>query len=298
MLVAAGVSTLLVPDARLWFVNTLARAGDYQLLADIAYGQDPRQCLDFYRPPAEVPERNLTLVFIPGGCWGACDTYPKEDYRFIADAFTERGYAVAVINYRLYPQHRFAEIVVDAAAAVDTVASQSGKWGKAGGRLVIMGHSAGAHLAAMLALDARYLAPSTREQLAGWIGFAGPYDFLPFSEHYQPDLFGPEERYADSQPVNFVDVSDPPALLLYGNQDARVKPRNILGLSQRLLQQGVPFQAHCYDGIDHGGVIGALSRPLQDQEPVLADVLTFLQQLEQGEVQPDVQLSRCQPPTT
>lgn len=276
-------------SGQLWVVNTLARNGDYVVQADIPYGPDPRQRLDLYQPEASVPSARMTLLFVPGGCWGACDTFPKDDYRFIADTFTAHGYTVVIPNYRLYPAHGFADIIADVATAVDLIAQQGGALGIDNQRLVLSGHSAGGQMVALLALDERYLQPGTRRQLTGWIGLAGPYDFFPFTEDYQPALFAPESRYPDSQPVNFVDGAEPPALLLYGLDDIRVKPRNILSLSARLQAQGVPHQALCYDGIDHAGIIGALSRPLRDTRPVLADMLRFLQQLEQGP--PDTRLA-------
>lgn len=290
---AAAVVLTSCASGKLLVVNTLARGGDYRLQSDLAYGTDPRQRLDLYLPPSTVQAKPFTLIFIPGGCWGACDTFPKEDYRFVADPFVAQGYGVAIVNYRLFPDVRFNTIIADVAAAVEFVTAQGKGLGVPAENLVLMGHSAGGHMAALLALDERHLQPSTRARLRGWIGFAGPYDFLPYTEDYQPALFAPEQRYPDSQPVNFVSADDVPALLLYGNADTRVKPRNILGLSQRLAQQGVTFQARCYDGIDHAGIIGALSRPLRGRQPVWADVLNFLRQLEQGRVDADQAPSHC-----
>ncbi|MEZ5504564.1 MAG: alpha/beta hydrolase [Gammaproteobacteria bacterium] len=291
-LLVLGSAGVLVScsSGQLWVVNTLARNGDYLVQADIPYGTDPRQRLDLYQPAASVPSARMTLVFVPGGCWGACDTFPKDDYRFIADTFTAHGYTVVIPNYRLFPAYGFADIIADVAAAVDLIYRAAGRG--AGYRQSASGAErtfGGGQMVALLALDERYLQPDTRQQLTGWIGLAGPYDFLPFTEDYQPALFAPESRYPDSQPVNFVDGGEPPALLLYGRDDVRVKPRNILSLSARLQAQGVPHQALCYDGIDHAGGSLALSRPLRDTRPVLADMLRFLQQLEQGP--PDTRLA-------
>ncbi|MEZ5509446.1 MAG: hypothetical protein R3F47_06020 [Gammaproteobacteria bacterium] len=93
-LLVLGSAGVLVScsSGQLWVVNTLARNGDYLVQADIPYGTDPRQRLDLYQPVASVRSARMTLVFVPGGCWGACDTFPKDDYRFIADTFTAHGY--------------------------------------------------------------------------------------------------------------------------------------------------------------------------------------------------------------
>ena len=292
LLVAVGVGLVSCASGKLLVVNTLARSGDYRLQTDLAYGSDPRQRLDLYLPAAGSLPSPLTVVFVPGGCWGACVTFPKEEYRFVADTLTAQGYAVAIVNYRLFPQYHFDTIIADVAAAVTHIAQQSHALGVSS-KLVLTGHSAGGHMAALLALDERHLPVQVRQQVRGWIGFAGPYDFFPFTEDYQPELFAPEERYPDSQPVNFVSPDDPPALLLYGNDDDSVKPRNIQNLSRTLAEQGVAVQARCYDGIDHAGIIGALSRPRRDSLPVLEDVLAFLRQLEHGQVVADSATLQC-----
>lgn len=268
---------------RLLVANGIARGGDYRLSTDLAYGDDPRQRLDIYLPEQHPPIQPLparpTLIFVPGGCWGACETYPKEDYRFVADAFTAQGYAVVIPDYRLYPAVKFATIIGDVRDAVEWVARHGAQHGLNTDALVLMGHSAGAQMTALLTLDESYLTADTRSRLKGYVGLAGPYDFLPFTKSYQPDLFGPEPLYPASQPVNFVGGDEPPLLLLYGTADTTVKPRNILSLTRRVQEQGGVVQARCYAGIDHGSIVGALSRPLQDDTPVYADILAFLAQI-------------------
>lgn len=293
LFIGALVGLVTTSEGKLVLVNLLALGGQYQMQSDIAYGDNPYQHLDLYLPPANMPRAPFTLVFVPGGCWGACGTYPKEYYLFVGETFASQGYPVAILNYRQFPLFKFDAIVSDVASAVSYLTEHGPSLGMPGSDLVLTGHSAGAHLAAMVALNERYLTAETRAHLRGWIGFAGPYNFLPFTEDYQPELFAPEEHYPDSQPVNFVSADDPPALLLYGNADETVKPRNILSLSRLLMQKGVPVQARCYDGIDHTGIIGALSRPLRNREPVLADVLAFLRQLEQGKVVADSAPLNC-----
>lgn len=263
-------------SSKLFVANTLALSGNYVLNADVAYGPDPRQRLDLYEPERPATSPKTLVIFIPGGCWGACQTFPKEDYRFVADALTAEGYRVAILNYRLYPEVRFTEIIGDVAKAVNQLASDSVGRGGDTFSLVLMGHSAGAHLAAMLALDDRYLDPSTRSHLKGWIGLAGPYDFLPFKEAYQPVLFGPESHFPDSQPINFVTQDDPPALLLHGTEDDVVGTHNLVNLRERLKEAGVPVDARHLDHIDHGLIVGALARPISDNYPVLSAVLAFL----------------------
>ena len=139
-----------------------------------------------------------------------------------------------------------------------------------------MGHSAGAQIGAILTLDERYLLPDTWSSLNGFIGLAGPYDFLPFTEEYQRIVFGPEENYPASQPVNFVGGNEPPLLLMYGTDDDTVRPSNIKSLTKKVTQAGGCVETHYYDGLDHAGLIGALALPLQNSSSVLSDITDFL----------------------
>lgn len=285
-------------ESSLLLVNTLARSGDYSVQSDIAYGSEVRQKLDIYLPVAAGLASKPTLIFVPGGCWGACATFPKDDYRFVADAFTAHGYGVVIVNYRLYPAVRFAPIISDVRDAVEWVHRHGAQHDLNVEALVLVGHSAGAQMTALLTLNEDYLSADTRAHLKGFVGLAGPYDFLPFTKSYQPDLFGPEPLYPASQPINFVSGGEPPLLLLYGTADDTVKPRNIINLTRRVQQQGGVVVAHCYPDIDHGGIVGALARPLQDSTPVYRDILAFLAQLETGTVATLANTAPCAEPAT
>ena len=140
---------------------------------------------------------------------------------------------------------KFPEIIDDARRAVEWVHRNIGRYGGDPGKIFIMGHSAGAHLGAMLILDETYLDRDTYQAIQGFIGLSGPYDFLPHTEPYQYAVFGPETRYADSQPINFVDGTEPPLLLLYGDDDTQVKPRNIINLAEKIRAHGGPWK-HIY----------------------------------------------------
>jgi len=164
----------------------------------------------------------------------------------------------------------------DTAQAVVWVKMHIAGYGADPDKLFLMGHSAGAHLGAMLTLNEAYLPPEVYLSIKGFIGLAGPYDFLPFTDAYQHEVFGPEENYPASQPVNFVQGSEPPLLLLYGNDDATVKPVNIESLSRKVKQAGGCVETHFYDNLDHVALLGALSIPLQTRQPVLPDIVHFL----------------------
>lgn len=263
-------------------VNTLAKTDGYRLYDGIAYGPAALNTLDVYVPVKESNDSsqpNDTIVFFYGGCWGGCQTLEKHAYRFVAETLSKRGYNVVIPNYRRYPSVRFPDIIADAAASVEWVRAHIADYQGKPDRIILMGHSAGAHLAAMLTLNKAYLATNTHAVIKGFIGMAGPYDFLPFTKDYEHAVFAPPKAYPESQPINFVDGTEPPLLLLYGKDDDTVKPRNIASLKQRVLEKNGTITTREYDGIGHVGLIAALSIPLRNRRPVLKDILWFLRSL-------------------
>lgn len=255
-------------------MNSLARFANYTVISDIPYGQHTLNSLNVYIPLQKT--KKATVVFFYGGCWGGCETLSKENYLFVAQALTSRGYRVIIPDYRRYPDVKFDTIIADAQHAVEWGHKHIADYGGDPNQIFLMGHSAGAHLAAMLMFNEHYLETETYRSLKGFVGLAGPYDFLPITDEYQKIVFGPPSHYSASQPINFVDGTEPPSLLLYGKNDTTVKPKNIASLRARIKQTGGCVESHEYNNLDHVGLLGSLSLPKQDQEPVLNDIIQFL----------------------
>ncbi len=267
-------------SAGLSVVNLLASFDNYYVYENLSYGSEKQNVMDIYVPETKNmsnhTKRLPVVVFFYGGCWGGCKTLTKEQYVFVAQALTAKGYLVVIPDYRHYPEVNFFQIMVDAGKTVEWVKKNINQYGGDSDRLFLMGHSAGAQIGAILTLDERYLLPDTWSSLNGFIGLAGPYDFLPFTEEYQRIVFGPEENYPASQPVNFVGGNEPPLLLMYGTDDDTVRPSNIKSLTKKVTQSGGCVETHYYDGLDHAGLIGALALPLQNSSSVLSDITDFL----------------------
>ena len=181
------------------------------------YGEHPSQVLDVYR--AERGDAAPVVVFFYGGRWQAGK---RSDYAFVGRALAARGVTALIVDYRYYPEVRFPTFVDDAALAIAWAHEHAAQIGGDAERVYVAGHSAGAHIAALIGTDARYLRAvgMAPRDLAGVIGIAGPYDFLPLTEDDLKDIFGPEARWPESQPVNFVDGDEPPFLLLHGSDDS------------------------------------------------------------------------------
>jgi acetyl esterase/lipase len=145
--------------------------------------------------------------------------------------------------------------------------------------IFLMGHSAGAYNAAMLALDPRWLEKQgmTRSMLRGWIGLAGPYDFLPVQNPTTKPVFNAPDTPPDSQPLSHVSALAPPALLIAASKDKLVDPvRNTGGMAAKLRAAHVPVQEVYYDGISHTTLVASLSTALQRLAPTLDAVDAFV----------------------
>ena len=255
-------------------LNATLPGNGYELATTADYGPDARLKLDVYRPttghgPAPV------IVFFYGGSWKSGQ---RGTYRFIAQAYASRGYVVVIPDYRLYPQVTFPAFMDDAARAVDWVAGNIAGYGGDPARIVLMGHSAGAHMAALLALDGGYLAAHGRDPAAlrGVIGLAGPYWFNPLDYRSTRAVFAGTRDIDRARPITFARRDAPPMLLLHGDSDSTVYPLNTERLTARLRAAGAAAESRLYPGTGHIGLVLALTPLFRGNSPALADTLDFL----------------------
>jgi acetyl esterase/lipase len=246
---------------------------------DLAYGTDPRQRLDLYQPPssqARPADGWPVVVFFYGGSWNDGE---RADYAFVGNALASRGLLTLVADYRLYPQVRYPQFLNDCAqATVWALANAATQRGDAQ-RLFVMGHSAGAYNAAMLALDRRWLqaAGSSPDRLAGWLGVAGPYDFIPIKNPKVKPVFHHPDVPPESQPIRHVSAGAPRSFVAAAASDSLVDPqRNSVQLATALKGAGVPTTLKLYEHNNHFTVIGAIAPPLRFLAPLLDDVEAFV----------------------
>jgi acetyl esterase/lipase len=250
----------------------------HAVVTDIAYGNDDRQMLDIYRPaPTPAGGSHPVLVFFHGGSWRDGD---RPGYAFLGRAFAARGFVTIVADYRKTPQHRFPAFAEDAAAAIAWSARHAKEYDGDPKRLFIMGHSAGAHIAMLAALDPKYLVgqKSNASAIKGVIGLAGPYDFLPFERETAKAAFAHWPRPNETQPISYARADAPPLLLLSGDADTTVKPRNSKALAATMVDIGGNAAVKIYSGVDHNGIIMAVARPFRGKAPVIEDVQRFVAQ--------------------
>jgi acetyl esterase/lipase len=281
--------TLLMGCSPLKVLNALTPGNTFVRTADLAYGPDPRNKLDVYTP-REASPGGPVVVFFYGGSW---NTGSRSDYAFVGEALASQGIVAVVADYRLYPQVHYEGLLKDSAQAVGWTHAHIGQYGGDPSKLYVMGHSAGAYNAAMLALDPKWLgaAGMSPSMVKGWIGLAGPYDFLPIEEEDVKPVFYFPNSPADSQPINHVSAASPPALLMASADDTVVNPtRNTAGMANRLRGQGVSVRELYFSRTNHGTLVGAFARPLRSLAPVLREVAAFIHA--QDQAPPTASISR------
>ncbi len=241
----------------------------------IAYGRDERQKLDIYVPEGEAAKPYPVLVFFHGGAWRDGE---RDGYGFLGRAFAARGILTVIADYRKTPQHRFPAFVEDTASSIAWVHANIGKYQGDAGQLFIMGHSAGAHIVMMAALDKQWLAAEGLDPsiIKGAVGLAGGYDFLPLTTDSSKIALGAWPDLTETQPITYARADAPPLLLLTGDIDTVVKPRNSKSLSAKMQELGGRQQLKIYSGIDHSDIIMAIARPFRAKASVLADVTKFM----------------------
>ena len=266
--IIAGLLGALAGCAPAALLNTTVSRQGYTREAELPYGRDARQKLDLYRP--DTPRADgKAVIFFYGGSW---ESGTKSDYLFVAQALAANGLTVVVPDYRIFPEVRFPAFVEDAAVATRWAADRVGTE-----KLFVMGHSAGAHSALMLAANTGYLTDVgvDRMKLAGAIGLAGPYDFLPLKSRRLQDIFGGANNPA-TQPITFAQAPLPPVLLLHGEADRTVYPRNTVRLAAAWSAAGGSAEVKLYPEVDHIDIVAALSSFLRARAPTFADTVTFI----------------------
>ena len=278
----AGVGSALA-GAGLGTINAVASLRGHQGPADVAYGPGDRQRFDVYVPGNSLDETDKgsgspLVIFIYGGSWNSGS---RREYRFAGEALAAQGFTVMVVDYRLYPDVRYPGFLEDCARAVGYGLEHARELGADPRRVFLYGHSAGAYNVAMLALDPRWLGAvgHSPDELAGWVGLAGPYNFLPIGDPAVQLVFDWPATSPDTQPIHHVDdlARTPPAFIGAALHDKTVYPeQNSVPLAERLHARGAAITYKAYEHVDHGLLVGSLQWPLTALAPVLNDTAAFI----------------------
>ena len=249
----------------------IANAGVAAPAASVVYDPQHDLSLDLYRPAASADGPVPVVVFFYGGSWRNGE---RGQYRFVGQRLAESGMLAIVADYRTFPRAVFPGFVEDAAAAVAWARAHAAEYGGDPLRLYVAGHSAGAQIAALVGLDARYLALHGMKprDLAGVIGLSGPYDFE--IAGYE-DVFGPEAQWPQAQPIRFVDGDEPPFLLVHGTGDMVVEAKDSQELADKLRSVGGRAELLWLPDAGHIAPLAAMYRP--GRHPALLEAIrTFV----------------------
>lgn len=257
--------------------NAQVPTDNLQSQKDIQFGTLATQKLDVHKPKKALSNAPV-IVFFYGGSW---QYGSKDQYLFAAESLTEAGYVVVLPDYRKYPEVKFPAFVNDAAQAVAWTKKNIQRFGGSPNKIFIAGHSAGAHIAAMLATDGQYLqaAGMSQRDACAFIGLSGPYDFDPNVTQNIGKTFGPKERFPLSQPVNYASPSALPTLLIHGSDDTTVKPYNSRNLAKKLTENGVPVTLHVTKGENHTDVLMGISRILRSWSGSRQLIINYVTQM-------------------
>jgi acetyl esterase/lipase len=257
-------------------LNTTDRHAGIEAQRGVVFDAQHPLKLDVYRPTGAL--HAPVVVFFYGGSWVRGE---RAWYRFVGTALAAHGVVAVIPDYRKYPQVKMDGFMQDAARAVAWAHAHANQIGGNANDLFVMGHSAGGQIGALLATDPSWLAPYglRPNALAGFIGLAGCYDFMPIPAN-EKDMLGMFGRDAVSQaraqPVRFVRGMEPPMLLLQGDADHEVEPANAISLAHALSARHEDVTLHLYRGVGHNALVFAFARPFHADAPTLDDVLRFI----------------------
>lgn len=258
-------------------LNGLKPSSTYAFTGGVSYGPNPRHKLDVYRPTGKPPPGGWPVaVFFYGGSWHWGN---RAEYAFVGEALASRGVIALTADYRLYPEVRWPDFLEDSAMATRYALHEAPKLGGNPARVYVMGHSAGAYNAAMVALDPRWLGAQGQSpsSLAGWIGLAGPYEFLPLENPQAKLVFHHPDYPPGTQPIDYVRRDSPRAFLGAANNDHLVNPvRNTAQMAERMKAVGASVQVKLYDGVDHVTLVASMAWSLRWMSTVLDDVAGFI----------------------
>lgn len=266
MLISLGACSPLA------LLNATVSNDGYTSTLNQAYGKHRRQQLNIHVPNM-VNNNADVVIFYYGGHW---QSGSKDDYAFVADAFTENGVITVIPDYRVFPDADWREFISDGANTYQWVYDNIAGFGGNPERIFIMGHSAGAHIAAMVTTNPS-LFRSPIKPPCGFLGLAGPYDFLPISDADVKQVFASADDLKNTQPITFVSAGVPDMLLMHGLNDTTVKPGNSTRLAARVNQFQGRAQIKLYKGVDHTDILISLASTFRSYSPALSDSMEFIQ---------------------
>ena len=248
---------------------------------------DPKRRLDLYLPRAAGAGFPV-VVFVHGGYWNALDRRWLQPvlgaYGNVGVAFATAGVGAAIIGYRQYPRVQTGDASLDdIAGAVRFVRESCPSWGCDPKRVFLVGHSAGGHLASLMALDDGVLHRNglAADSIAGFASIDGIFDLGASLASFTADqatvvrrLFGPDDAaLAAHSPITHARGGHPPLLFVDSTGDERVCLDGFRRMKARMEGEGSPARFVELSGLGHNEIIIRLG---MDNDPLLPSLLSFV----------------------
>lgn len=273
LIVLAYFLILRSENASTKVLNAITPSSSFDLKADVSFGDNPRDRIDYYMSTQSDDSKPL-IVFIHGGGWHRGD---KSMYKFFAEGLTSEGYDVALPNYRLYPEVIYPKFLSDNARAIAAIhKAYPTRY------LVLVGHSAGAYNALMMAFKPQYLEAegiASCYTVRGIVSLAAPTGALPVEKEPTISIF-PERLQGGDSALKHINQPLPPMLLLNGDQDTSVHPDNARELGAALKGRDIA-SVKIIDGADHVDPVKEMSHRFEG--PIKQHVLNFIESLPEDE---------------
>lgn len=265
-----------IPDFDAIVEETVTRSHAFadrvRIERDMRYGPTPRQSFDLVFPPDLAPGAPLH-IFIHGGYWRAGS---KEAHTLVAAPVIEAGGIAALVSYDLMPGTRLAEIVGQVRAATRHLVELAPEIGANPARLTVSGHSAGAHLASLLAAEA----PGDDRvpdlpPLRGILLVSGIYDLsgIPGSFLKDEAEMRPDEAMAWS-PLAARHIPGPLRIITRGEKETVPFQEQAVAIHALLMREGQKTELRSEAGRNHLNVVFDLADPALPLGRKLTDLVT------------------------
>jgi len=248
---------------------------------DVAFHLDMAPRLDVYWPGEG--EGYPVLIFVHGGSW---KDYDKKLFAPVAQKLLPEGMVVVIPDYTLYPDATYEQMARETAAAIAWTLENAARYGGDPDRIIVAGHSAGAHLSGLAVLDPRYLEElgHSSDEICGWIGMSGVYDIQAEYDYWVDkgstpevmlEVMGGQQNFGQASPLSYVRADLPPLLIIHGDEDETVPVAISTAFHAALQAAGAPSRLIVYPGAGHSDYLFAgLS---EERAPIVDDIVQFVQ---------------------
>lgn len=266
-------------------VNITARRfyAKYEGLSrDVTFHPSRSPKLDVYSPQSGTD--HPVFIYIHGGSW---QMYDKLTFAPVAKTLLPEEMVVVIPDYTLHPDADFEQMTNEVAAAVSWTLENITYYNGDPKRIIVAGHSAGAHLATLALMDTRFLNAFGHDQseVYGLVGMSGVYDIQAQDAYHQTigvdsaamtTIMQGRDNFAKASPINYHPADLPPTLLIHGDQDTTVPVDITVNFHSQLMAAGHQSELKLYEGVDHTSYL--FDAVMKKRSRTITDLSQFVHQ--------------------